>query len=144
MGKFSFFGSFLISILIIIALYFILYFFLPAESERFFGFSYQSTKDLEQIKDVVTRILSQAGVAHNSIEEYMERLNSLEMHPHLEEGEGLTDLLVLQGEGIDFSNIRGHTLEELLRDGLANRSSFSTKQRESLIRFGLDYLLESH
>ncbi len=144
MGKFSFFGSFLISILIIIALYFILYFFLPTESERFFGFSYQSTKDFEQIKDVVTRILSQAGVAHNSIEEYMERLNALEIHPHLEEGEGLTDLLVLQGEGIDFSNTRGRPLEELLREGLANRSSFSTKQRESLIRFGLDYLLESH
>ncbi|NLA92096.1 MAG: hypothetical protein GX842_01480 [Spirochaetales bacterium] len=144
MGKFSFFGSFLISILIIIALYFVLYFFLPQESERFFGFSYQSTKDLEQLKDVVTRILSQAGVAHISIEEYMERLDSPELHRQLKEGEDLASLLVQKGEGIDFSNLRNQTIEKLLRDGLANRASFSTKQRESLIRFGLDYLLESH
>lgn len=140
MGKFSFIGSFLISILIIIALYFILYFFLPAESERFFGFSYQSTKDLEQLKEVVTRILSQGGASHHAIEEYMGRLNSLEMP----EEEGLVDLLVLQGEGINFSISGGRTLRELLSEGLANRASFSTKQRESLIRFGLDYLLESH
>ncbi len=144
MGKFSFFGSFLISILIIIALYFILYFFLPAESERFFGFSYQSAKDLEQLKEVVTNILSQAGVAHISIEEYMGRLNSLEMHRNMEEKEELIDLLILQGEGINFSNPSKRTLEELLKEGLEKRTSFSTKQRESLIRFGLDYLLESH
>lgn len=144
MGKFSFFGSFMISILIVILIFFILYFFLPSESERFFGFSYQSTKDIEQLKKVVTSILSQSGVPQISIEEYVARFDSPELHRQLKDGGDLSQHLIALSGGIDFSNFRNRGLEELLREGLANQTALSTKQKNSLIRLGLDYLLESH
>ncbi|MFA7539270.1 MAG: hypothetical protein WCY52_02190 [Sphaerochaetaceae bacterium] len=144
MGKFSFFGSFMISLLVVIVIFFILYFFLPTESERFFGLSYQSSKDLEQLKKVVTSILSQAGVAQISIEEYVARFDSPNLHAQLKGEDEITAILLSLSGGIDFSNFRNRSLEELLREGLTNQSALTTKQKNSLIRLGLDYLLESH
>ncbi|MFA5467931.1 MAG: hypothetical protein WC224_02590 [Sphaerochaetaceae bacterium] len=136
MKKYSFFGSFMVSILLVVALFFVVYFFLPIESEKFFGFSYQSTKDFKHLKEVITTILTRADATNSSIQEYLDRLDEPENFQNIikKEKKDLTAMLASIGEGINFGSLKGGSLAEVLREGLNNSSITDSKQNKAMQR----------
>ncbi len=136
MKKYSFFGSFMVSILLVVALFFFFFFFLQIESEKFFGFSYQSTKDFKHLKEVITTILTRADATNSSIQEYLDRLDEPENFQNIikKEKKDLTAMLASIGEGINFGSLKGGSLAEVLREGLNNSSITDSKQNKAMQR----------
>lgn len=139
MRKFSFFGSLFTAILVALIVFFVLYFFVPSLSEEFFGFSYQSTQDVKNLRETVTEILEDARVPKVAIDEYTAKLEDPEFQRRLGNAaqsgkESVVGLLAKAGEGIDFGSFDSSELGTKLSNGFATIGSAASKQWKSLQR----------
>ncbi|MDD4219242.1 MAG: hypothetical protein WCS59_06080 [Sphaerochaetaceae bacterium] len=139
MRTFRFFGSLLIAILLAVVVFFVLYFFVPSVSEEFFGLSYQSSKDMEQLKSAVHDILEEARVPKVAIEEFIGKMDSAEFKANLREAsdngkDAVVNLLASVGKGIDFVSFESSQLGRKLTDGFSRLGTFTSKQLKSLQR----------
>ena len=139
MRKFSFFGSLMSAVLIAVIAFFVLYFFVPSLSNEFFGFSYRSSRDADQLQEAVTDILSEARVPKVAIDEYMAKFETAEFKRKLTEAaatgkDAVVDVLAKAGEGIDFGTFDTHELKDTLSSGLSRLSEYSSQQWKSLQR----------
>ena len=139
MRKFSFFGSLFTAILIAIIVFFILYFFVPSLSDEFFGFSYRSSREVKQLREAVTEILSDARVPKVSIDAYIARFDAPEFQQRLTEAaangkDAVVDFLAKTGEGIDFGSFDTTDLGTRLSSGFSRLGTYSSQQWKALQR----------
>lgn len=139
MRTFRFFGSLLIAILLAVVVFFVLYFFVPSVAEEFFGLSYQSSKDIKQLKSAVYDILEEARVPKVAIEEFIGKMDSAEFKANLREAsdngkDAVVNLLASVGKGIDFVSFESSQLGHKLTDGFSRLGTFTSKQLKSLQR----------
>ena len=139
MRKFSFIGSLFTAILIAIIAFFILYFFVPSLSDEFFGFSYRSSREVKQLREAVTEILSDARVPKMAIDEYVARFDAPEFQQKLSEAarngkDAVVDFLAKAGSDIDFGSFNTAELGSRLSSGFSRLGTYSSQQWRALQR----------
>jgi len=139
MGRRSILGSLFSSILLAVLLFFVLFFFVPSIANTFFHVSYQSTRDVKQLKETVESVLIRARVPQIAIDEYVSNLDETALYNTIQEAsEKGSDALYLYlekvGEGIDFGELEVEQLQQTFKRGFEDTSRYTVRQIDALKR----------
>ena len=139
MGRRSILGSLFSAILLAALLFFVLFFFVPSLANTFFHVSYQSTRDVKQLKETVESVLVRERVPQIAIDEYISKLDETTLYNAIQEAsekgsDALYTYLEKVGDGIEFGELKTEQLQQTFKKGFEDTSRYTVRQINALKR----------